>query len=53
MQGHQDTFDLARCTVLIQEAGDRGKVLGTGVIVTDDGLILTCFHVVGNLFIYV
>jgi len=48
---HQDNTldDLTKCTVAIQQAGgsSRGKVLGTGVIVTEDGLILTCFHVIG------
>src|SRR5215213_9162097 len=39
---------LNRCTVAIQKAGSD-SVLGTGVIVTDDGLILTCYHVVGNI----
>jgi hypothetical protein len=28
---------------------EDNKTLGTGVIVTDDGLILTCYHVVGNI----
>ena len=44
----QETIqDLQKCTVAIQRSSD-GKVLGTGVIVTDDGLILTCFHVIGD-----
>ncbi len=45
----QDTLqDLTKCTVAIQKAGSD-SVLGTGVIVTDDGLIVTCYHVVGNI----
>jgi S1-C subfamily serine protease len=49
MQSRQgDTLDdLTKCTVAIQEPG--GRILGTGVIVADDGLIVTCYHVVGNL----
>jgi conflict system STAND superfamily ATPase/trypsin-like peptidase len=39
---------LNRYTVAIQKAGSD-SVLGTGVIVTDDGLILTCYHVAGNI----
>jgi hypothetical protein len=39
---------LNKYTVAIQKAGSD-SVLGTGVIVTDDGLILTCYHVVGNI----
>jgi tetratricopeptide (TPR) repeat protein len=50
MQNIQNNFqDLTKCTVAIHEPGDSDKVLGTGVIVTDDGLILTCYHVIGNL----
>jgi hypothetical protein len=40
--------DLKKCTVAIQEPKNN-KVLGTGVIVTYDGLIVTCYHVVGNI----
>jgi len=40
---------LSKCTVAVQETGDNGKVLGTGVTVTDDVLILTCYHVIDNL----
>ena len=40
--------ELRKYTVAIQRSGDS-KVLGTGVIVTDDGLIITCYHVIGNL----
>ena len=39
---------LNRYTVAIQKAGSN-SILGTGVIVTDDGLIVTCYHVVGNI----
>ena len=50
MQNYQSSIeDLSKCTVAIQEAGSSGKVLGTGVIVTDDGLLLTCYHVLGNI----
>jgi V8-like Glu-specific endopeptidase len=49
MQNSQDTSqDLRKCTVAIQRSGN-GKVLGTGVIVDNDGLILTCYHVVGSI----
>src|SRR5215475_6840724 len=49
MQSNQDTIqDLRKCTVAIQRSSDS-KVLGTGVIVTDDGLIITCYHIIGNL----
>jgi hypothetical protein len=40
--------DLKKCTVAIREPKSN-KVLGTGIIVTEDGLILTCYHVIGNL----
>jgi Trypsin-like peptidase domain len=44
MQPSQDSLDdLSKCTIAIQA---DGKVLGSGVIVTDDGLILTCYHIV-------
>src|SRR5919112_4643747 len=41
---------LKKCTVAIQEPqkGISGTI-GTGVIVTDDGLILTCYHVIGDI----
>ena len=41
--------DLRKCTVAIQSSSSKNKVLGTGVIVTSDGLILTCYHVVGSI----
>jgi predicted transcriptional regulator len=46
MQSIKDNLqDLKKCTVAIRNSiGD--DVLGTGVIVTDDGLILTCYHVI-------
>ena len=40
--------DLVKYTVAIQRSED-GRVLGTGVIVTNDGLIVTCYHVIGNI----
>jgi Trypsin-like peptidase domain len=46
--GQDNLQDLQKCTVSIQRSSDS-KVLGTGVIVTDHGLILTCYHVIGNL----
>jgi hypothetical protein len=50
MQNYQTNIeDLGKCTVAIQKAGDNGRILGTGVIVTDDGLILTCYHVIGEI----
>lgn len=41
---------LKKCTVAVREPqkGISGTV-GTGVIVTDDGLILTCYHVIGDI----
>jgi S1-C subfamily serine protease len=44
MQNTRDNMqDLKKCTVAIR-IGD--KILGKGVIVTDDGLIVTCYHVI-------
>jgi hypothetical protein len=50
MSTHQDNLlqDLTKCTVAIENP-DNGKVLGTGVIATDDGLIVTCYHVLENI----
>ena len=39
--------DLNKYTVAIQDR-EKGETHGTGVIVTDDGLILTCYHVIGD-----
>jgi S1-C subfamily serine protease len=39
---------LQKCTVAIRRYTDA-KVLGTGLIVASDGLILTCYHVVGDI----
>jgi hypothetical protein len=50
MQNYQDNIeDLSKCTVAIQETGENGRILGTGILVTDDGLIVTCYHVIGNI----
>ena len=50
MQTNQDALqNLQKCTVSIYRSdGDDGKVLGTGVIATNDGIIITCYHVVGD-----
>jgi Trypsin-like peptidase domain len=39
--------DLEQYTVAIKDR-ETGETHGTGVIVTDDGLILTCYHVIGD-----
>src|SRR5919202_3847994 len=41
---------LKKCTVAIREP-QKGVIgtIGTGVIVTEDGLILTCYHVIGDI----
>jgi hypothetical protein len=39
---------LRKCTVAILNPANN-EVLGTGVIVTDDGLIVTCYHVVDDI----
>ena len=41
---------LKKCTVAIRECqkGVNGTI-GTGIIVTKDGLILTCYHVIGDI----
>jgi S1-C subfamily serine protease len=46
MRNHRSAQDyyLKKFTVAF-----RRDVEGTGVIVTDDGLILTCYHIIGNL----
>lgn len=49
MQTNQDNLqDLRKCTVAIQRSSD-GKVVSTGIIVTTNGIILTCYHVVGDI----
>jgi hypothetical protein len=40
--------DLTKYTVAIENP-DTGRVLGTGVIVTEDGLIVTCYHVLESI----
>jgi S1-C subfamily serine protease len=40
--------DLNKYTVAIKDR-ETGETHGTGVIVTDDGLILTCYHVIGDV----
>jgi uncharacterized protein YjbI with pentapeptide repeats len=49
MQNNHQYFidDLNKYTVAIKD-GETGETHGTGVIVTDDGLILTCYHVLGD-----
>jgi S1-C subfamily serine protease len=49
MRSIQDNLqDLTKCTVAIRNSiGD--DVLGTGVIVTEDGLIVTCYHVIEDI----
>jgi hypothetical protein len=39
---------LKKCTVAIREP-QKGVIGTIGVIVTDDGLILTCYHVIGDI----
>jgi S1-C subfamily serine protease len=41
---------LKKCTVAIMEfRKGADRTIGTGVIVTEDGLILTCYHVIGDI----
>ena len=35
-------------SIAIQKRGGGGNTLGSGVIVTDNGYILTCYHVIGD-----
>jgi hypothetical protein len=45
---HQSLIDdLNKYTVAIKDT-ETGETHGTGVIITDDGLILTCYHVIGD-----
>ena len=44
----RDEDFLRKCTVAILNPANN-EVLGTGVIVTDDGLIVTCYHVVDDI----
>ena len=47
-QHHKDDQEILRkITVAIKQIGTE-KVLGTGVIVTDNGVIITCYHVISN-----
>jgi tetratricopeptide (TPR) repeat protein len=48
MQQHKkdDLTLLRKITVAIKQTGTN-KILGTGVLVTDYGLIMTCYHVIG------
>ncbi len=49
MQNSQGILhDLTKFTVAVQEAGNN-RILGTGVILTDDGLISTCYHCVYDI----
>jgi hypothetical protein len=51
MQNSKDASinDLKKYTVAIKEIEPNTEnFLGTGFVITDDGLILTCYHVVGN-----
>jgi serine protease Do len=49
MQDHRQSLidDLNKYTVAIKDTA-TGETHGTGVSVTDDGLILTCYHVIGD-----
>jgi hypothetical protein len=48
MQNYQENFqNLPKCTVAIKRSSND-SLLGTGIIVTEDGLILTCYHVIGD-----
>lgn len=48
MQEHQAYIsELNKYTVAIKER-ETGETRGTGVIVTDDGLIVTSYHVIGD-----
>ncbi len=48
MQENEENIqDLEKCTVAIVNI-DNNSVIGSGIIVTDNGLILTCYHVVEN-----
>ena len=49
MQTTDDTTqDLRKCTVAIQRRG-KGGIRGGTEGVSNDGLILTCYHVVGSI----
>jgi S1-C subfamily serine protease len=52
MQSIEDNLqDLKKCTVAIRNSiGDN--ILGTGVIITDDGLIVTCYHVIEDQYYF-
>jgi S1-C subfamily serine protease len=42
--------DIKTFTVGISRSADADLALGTGVIVTDDGLVVTCYHVISDLY---
>ena len=48
-QSDQENF-LKKCTVAIREQGGNvDATRGTGIVVSKEGLVLTCYHVIGNI----